>query len=239
MTTPDAVTEALRNIREKASQGMSHGLTADAICEDILRLADAALAQAADVQEPGEWVMVPRQMTTDMMGAYHHAKRVESYLPPIWAAILAAAPFPPSEAVEARRLALDFQARVQNVHGPLFDGDPTDVPERRDRFFEEATETVQAFGMTEEDAIALVRYTFSRPVGDPKLEVGSAALTLASLCVEAGIDMMECAEADLAKLQRPETIARIRAKRLTRHGRGSLPGLSPERALTQKDKADE
>ncbi len=33
---------------------------------------------------------------------------------------------------------------------------------------------------------------------------------------------MECAEADLEKLQRPETIARIRAKRATRHGRGPL-----------------
>jgi Lar family restriction alleviation protein len=48
-TTPTAseLVEALRNIREKASQGMSHGLTADAICEDILRLADAALATEA------------------------------------------------------------------------------------------------------------------------------------------------------------------------------------------------
>lgn len=35
-------------------------------------------------------------------------------------------------------------------------------------------------------------------------------------------------EADLVKLQQPETIARIRAKRATRHGRGPLPGLDPE-----------
>ncbi len=55
MITTDAVTEALRNIREKASQGMSHGLTADATCEDILRLADTAIAQAADVHEPVAW----------------------------------------------------------------------------------------------------------------------------------------------------------------------------------------
>lgn len=46
-TTPTAseLVEALRNIREKASQGMSHGLTADATCEDIMRLTDAALSR--------------------------------------------------------------------------------------------------------------------------------------------------------------------------------------------------
>lgn len=136
------------------------------------------------------------------------------------------------ERAEKALEAKTYQDRVKAVHGPLFDGDPTDVAERRDRFFEEAAETAQAFGMAEEDAIALVRYTFGRPVGEPKLEVGSAKLTLTSLCVEAGLDLQECAEADLEKLQRPETIARIRAKRATRHGRGPLPGLSPEGATS-------
>lgn len=129
-----------------------------------------------------------------------------------------------------------YQDRVKAAHVALFDGDPTDLSERRDRFFEEAAETVQAFGMTEDDAIALVRYTFSRPVGEPRLEVGAAKLTLTSLCVEASLDLMECAEAELAKLVKPETIARIRAKRATRHGRGPLPGFSPpsRAALTEE-----
>ena len=118
-----------------------------------------------------------------------------------------------------------FQARVAQAHVALFHDDPTDVAERRDRFYEEATEAAQSFGMTEAEAHALVAYTFSRPVGTPEKEIGAAALTLASLCVEAGYDMMACAEADLAALVTPEKIAKVRAKRATRHGRGPLPGL--------------
>lgn len=121
-----------------------------------------------------------------------------------------------------------FQSRVAKAHVALFHDDPTDVPERVARFFEEALETVQAFGMTPDEAEKLLDYTFSRPVGWPMKEIGSAFLTLTSLCVVAGIDASACAEADLEKLQRPETIDRIRAKRATRHGRGPLPGIDPE-----------
>lgn len=127
----------------------------------------------------------------------------------------------------AIQAAKPFQLRVSVAHHALFHDDPTDVAERRARYFEESGETVQAFGMTEDEAITLVRYTWSRPAGEPRKEIGAAALTLASLCVVAGHDMMECAEADLEKLQRPETIERIRAKRATRHGRGPLPGFDP------------
>lgn len=123
-----------------------------------------------------------------------------------------------------------FQDRVAAAHEALFHDDPTDLPERAARFFEEAVETVQALGMSEDDANRLVAYTFSRPPGDVRKEIGAAALTLASLCVVGGWDMMECAEADLEKLRRPETIARIRAKRATRHGRGPLPGFDPPKA---------
>lgn len=123
-----------------------------------------------------------------------------------------------------------FQDRLAEVHVALFDGDPTDIEERRARFFEEAGETVQAFGMTEDEAVDLVRYTWSRPVGEPEKEVGAAFVTLTSLCILAGISASDCAERDLEKLSKPETIARIRAKRSTRHGRGPLPGLDPSPA---------
>jgi len=120
-----------------------------------------------------------------------------------------------------------FQDRVAAAHVPLFHDDPTDLPERRDRFYEEATEAVQALGMTEDEAHQLVAYTFGRPPGDVRKEIGAAALTLASLCVVGGWDMMECAEADLAALCTPEKIAKVRAKRASRHGRGPLPGIDP------------
>ncbi|WP_248313168.1 hypothetical protein [Bosea sp. F3-2] len=121
----------------------------------------------------------------------------------------------------------NYQARVAAACDVLFDGDPTDVAERRDRFAEEANEVCQAFGMSREDAHRLIDYTYCRPIGEPSKEIGAAMTTLASLAREAGHDLMACAEADLAKLVQPETIARIRAKRATRHGRGPLPGLSP------------
>lgn len=120
-----------------------------------------------------------------------------------------------------------YQARVAEAHHALFHDDPTDIAERNARCFEEAIETAQAFGMTRDEAIALVDYTFNRPTGDPAKELGAKVLTAFSLGVVAGIDVMAAAEADLEKLQRPETIARIRAKRATRHGRGPLPGLDP------------
>jgi len=122
---------------------------------------------------------------------------------------------------------LGYQDRVAEAHHALFHDDPTDIEERLARFFEEVNETCQALGMSREDAHKLVDYTYDRPAGEVRKEIGAAALTLASLCVVASIDLMECAEADLEKLQRPETIARIRAKRATRHGRGPLPGIDP------------
>lgn len=126
-----------------------------------------------------------------------------------------------------------YQDRVSAAHSALFRDDPTDVPERLARFFEEVNETCQAFGMSREDAHKLVDYTYDRPVGDPAKEIGAALLTLASLSVVTGFDMMSCAEADLEKLQRPETIARIRAKRSTRHGRGPLPGFDAEQRVPE------
>ncbi len=127
-----------------------------------------------------------------------------------------------------------YQDRVAEAHHALFHDDPTDVEERRARFAEEVNETLQAFGMSREDMHQLVDYTWDRPVGEPCKEIGAALLTLTSLCVVAGYDLMECGEADLEKLQKPETISRIRAKRSTRHGRGPLPGFDPNLATEVK-----
>lgn len=150
---------------------------------------------------------------------------VQGQIKAAWQVIISAAlSASPAQPVAIKPLER-YQDRVASVHGPLFDGDPTDVEERRARFFEEANEACQALGMTREEARQLVDYTYDRPVGEPAKEVGAAMLTLTSLCVVADLDLMACAEADLEKLQRPETIARIRAKRSTRHGRGPLPGL--------------
>ena len=178
-----------------------------AIPQDIMAAAAAAHADFAR--------STVRDNLTLIIARAIMAERQRSYL------------LPAQTEPDAGRVEGPYQDRVAQAHHALFHDDPTDVSERLARFFEEAAETCQALGMTHDDASKLLAYTFSRPVGDPAKEIGSAKLTLASLCVVAGYDMDACGEADLEKLQRPETIARIRAKRATRHGRGPLPGFDP------------
>ncbi|TWD58148.1 hypothetical protein FB480_101903 [Agrobacterium vitis] len=127
-----------------------------------------------------------------------------------------------------------YQKRVAAAHHALFHDDPTDITERNARALEQSMETAQAFGMSRDEAMALVDYTFSRPVGDPRKELGAKILTAFSLGITAGIDVMAAAEDELQKMQQPETIARIRAKRATRHGRGPLPGFDPSDSTKQE-----
>lgn len=98
--------------------------------------------------------------------------------------------------------------------------------ERNHRFGEESLEALQAFGTTKEEVLELVEYVYSRPVGDPKQEVGGVMVTLAAKCAEHNIDMMECAETELARILSPEVMERIRQKQLTKPAHSTLPGLA-------------
>src|SRR5262249_43429859 len=61
--------------------------------------------------------------------------------------------------------------------------------ERSHRFLEESLELAQASGCSEEDAIALVRYVYSRPVGEITQETGGVMVTLAALCNAQDVDL--------------------------------------------------
>ncbi|MGX5776952.1 hypothetical protein [Methylorubrum zatmanii] len=135
-------------------------------------------------------------------------------------AILAARPAAP-EAQGAET----FQARADRWLEKVTEGDPTDLPERRDRYSEESLELAQALGATREGMHQLVDYVFSRPVGEPGDEMGDTKLCLANLASWAKLNMDACGEAMLARRSKPESVAKIRRKRSTRHGRGPLPGL--------------
>lgn len=174
--------------------------------EDLIRAADELDAKDAELRA----LRSRRPLDVSYMGNGHH--------------IGVSAPKRSGTSAAAVK---DFQDRLADAHHPLFHDDPTDLAERRDRFGEESNELQQALGQTREAAHQLVDYTYDRPIGEPEKEIGAAALTLASLCIVGGWNMMECAEADLTALQTPEKIAKVRAKRATRHGRGPLPGLSP------------
>jgi hypothetical protein len=118
-----------------------------------------------------------------------------------------------------------FQARADRWLDAVTDGDPTDLQERRDRYSEESLELVQALGATREGMHELVDYVFSRPVGEPGDEMGDTKLCLANLASWAKLNMDACGEAMLARRSKPESVAKIRRKRSTRHGRGPLPGI--------------
>jgi hypothetical protein len=204
---------------------LREGKAAAALAYEIVRLR----ALASQTQGEGDVVealyfAIERHVKSTIAGNVNAALITNRLRTVIRSALTPSPTLEPSDAEVERE---PFQDRVAAAHVALFHDDPTDIAERRDRFGEEANELQQALGQTREEAHRLVDYTYDRPAGEVQKEIGAAALTLASLCVEGGWNMMACAEADLAALQTPEKIAKVRAKRATRHGRGSLPGLDP------------
>jgi hypothetical protein len=101
----------------------------------------------------------------------------------------------------------------------------TDKNERNHRFFEEATELVQAGGMTRSECHQLVDYTFNRPVGDPEQEVGGVMVTLAAWCLANNLNMHDAGEIELERILRPEIMEKIRLKQLTKPKHSPLPEL--------------
>jgi hypothetical protein len=97
-----------------------------------------------------------------------------------------------------------------------------DTAERNHRFLEESLELVQAMGCTAAEAHMLVDYTFGRPTGEMKQEVGGVLVTLAALCAAADISMRSCGDTELARCWK--NIDRIRAKQKSKPPSGPLPG---------------
>jgi hypothetical protein len=87
-----------------------------------------------------------------------------------------------------------------------------DKAERNFRFLEESLELVQAGGMTKEQCLALVDYTYSRPVGEMGQEVGGVCVTLAALCNANHIEINEEFDKELTRILHPEVMVKIRAK---------------------------
>ncbi|WP_063814347.1 hypothetical protein [Burkholderia cepacia] len=132
-----------------------------------------------------------------------------------------------------------FQARVQEWMLTCFGSEiSADSDERCDRFYEEAGELVQARGMTRERAHALVDYTWSRPVGEASQEVGGVMVTLAALCSANDLDMQAAGEAELARINVPSTIEKIRAKQAAKPKHSPLPVAWPSSASPADARAD-
>ncbi|WP_242540132.1 hypothetical protein [Trinickia mobilis] len=120
--------------------------------------------------------------------------------------------------------AVAFQNRVRPWMLECFGSEiASDRIERNHRFFEEATELVQACGMTASEAHQLVDYTFGRPVGQRHQEVGGVMVTLAALCLANELNMHYAGEAELARISVPATVEKIRAKQAAKPKHSPLP----------------
>jgi hypothetical protein len=127
---------------------------------------------------------------------------------------------------DVQSIALDvLQAQVGawllQMWGPLSAGD---VPERVQRFQEEANELCQAMGLTRKEAHMLVEYTWDRPVGEPHQEVGGAMTTLAALCFASGLDLQAATAAEFNRCNGPAVMQRIREKQALKPKSSPLPG---------------
>lgn len=107
-----------------------------------------------------------------------------------------------------------------------------DAIERNHRFFEESAELVQANGMTRSEAHQLVDYTFDRPVGELKQEVGGVMVTLAALCLASDVDMHQAGETELDRIW--TKVEQIRSKQAAKPKHSPLPEVpAPRMTLDQ------
>lgn len=137
---------------------------------------------------------------------------------PVWLA-------PPAQAVD---LGQTFQAGVAEWMGQCFlPSLYSNMTERGDRLLEEVLELLQAHGYDKGRVPTLVEYVFGRPVGEPAQEVGGVMVTLAGYCWVAGLDMHAAGDTELARINQPDVMAKIRAKQEAKnalHFDTPLPG---------------
>jgi hypothetical protein len=123
-----------------------------------------------------------------------------------------------------------FQARVADWMVKCFSPEVcNDVQERGDRFLEEALELLQSKGYDHNRVATLVDYVWGRPVGEPAQEVGGVMVTLGAFCWVAGLDMHDAGEIELARINQPEVMEKIRRKQQAKnalHFDTPLPGLA-------------
>jgi 5'-nucleotidase len=119
---------------------------------------------------------------------------------------------------------LTYQARVGHWIAACFTPEiAEDMVERCDRFTEESLELGQSLGHSRARAHALVDYVYDREPGEPGEEVGGVMNTLAALCNTARLDLGAEAERELARVNVPATMEKIRAKQKAKPTGSALP----------------
>jgi len=107
----------------------------------------------------------------------------------------------------------DYQSSVEKWCLDCFGEEiATNTLERCFRFIEEALELVQSLGVTKEQVLSSVDYTFNRPSGETTQEVGGVMVTLAALCSAGKLNLENSAIQELERIILPENIEKIRRK---------------------------
>lgn len=117
---------------------------------------------------------------------------------------------------------MSYQARVRDWVRACFGQEVSrDVKERGFRFLEEALELMQASGCSKEDVLRLVDYTYNRPKGAVRVELGQTGLTLVAFADALGVELNDQLEAELEHVWKD--LDRIRQKWLTKPKNSPLP----------------
>lgn len=125
-----------------------------------------------------------------------------------------------------RKIVHRFQRRVGTWVQACFGTKVTyDIQERGDRLLEETLELLQSTGYDPARIPTLTKYVFSRPVGEPRQEMGGVVLTLAAFGNAAGLDMFGAGVEELERVERPEVMDKCRTKQASKSCINSpLPG---------------
>lgn len=155
----------------------------------------------------------------------------------------APAPLPALAAAPAARMAAQFQQQVEAWAGECFPAETVhNLTERGDRVLEEVLELLQSHGYDRARVATLVDYVYSRPVGEPSQEVGGVMVTLALYCAVAGLDMQWCGDTELARINAPNVMEKIRAKQAAKNalhfdtplpGNAATPAVEVDEAMVE------
>ena len=129
----------------------------------------------------------------------------------------------------------DFQCLVNRWAMKCFSTEyVTDKTERGFRFLEEALELAQAAGVTRSQAFELLNYTYNRPSGIVRQEVGGVLTTLGIFCTVHDISLEMAAREELDRICEPDMMDRIRQKQAAKPHGSPLPGVYPHDMETSK-----
>jgi len=98
----------------------------------------------------------------------------------------------------------DNQSKKQRLlvtwAGTAFGAPSLHISERGRRFLEEAIELAQTCGVSEEEALQHVKYTYNRPAGTPQQEIGGVMVTLSVLAEVLFINVNKAFEIELTRI---------------------------------------